>query len=298
MNKKTIIILILVSISLNLFSSQEEDLIGNLSYYKISKNDNLIDISRRNNLAFPEVMIANPKVEDPWLLEEDKVIVLPKRHILPNTKKEGIVVNKGDLRIYYYNIDGRVLSFPIGIGRGDWETPTGKARITGKKKNPYWTVPASILEEEPHWPKVVKPGPDNPLGNRAIYLSMTGYLLHGTNKPWGVGMKVSHGCIRLYPENIEELFEYIEVGDKVNVIDQPVKTGWSGGVLYLEVHTMHPYGLEEGLEVKPNIRLLPQAAAMLQKKAGVHIGKISWVKVTEIVRKASGIPEAVLTIYN
>ena len=147
------------------------------------------------------------------------------------------VIDKGDLRVYYYGENSTIFSYPIGIGRGDWETPIGKASIVGKKKNPYWTVPKSILEEEPHWPKVVKPGPDNPLGTRAIYLSMTGYLLHGTNKPYGVGMKVSHGCIRLFPADIEELFEYIKIGDKVNVIDQPVKAGWSGGVLYLEVHT-------------------------------------------------------------
>tara|TARA_B100000674_G_scaffold481823_1_gene483322 strand:- start:220 stop:1116 length:897 start_codon:yes stop_codon:yes gene_type:complete len=292
------IIIFILSISLNLFSSQEEEIIGNISYYNIREGENLIEISRKNNLSFPEVMIANPKIKDPWLPKESEVIILPKRHILPNVKKEGVVVNKGDLRVYYYGKNSVILSYPIGIGRGDWETPTGKASIVGKKKNPYWTVPKSILEEEPHWPNVVKPGPDNPLGTRAIYLSMTGYLLHGTNKPWGVGMKVSHGCIRLFPEDIEELFEYIKIGDKVNVIDQPVKAGWSGGVLYLEVHTMHPYGLEDGEKIKPNIRLLPEAARIIQSKAGTYIGKINWKKVTETVSKASGMPEAILTIYD
>ena len=297
MLKKITIIIILFSINLNLFSSQEEELLGNLSYYKIENNDNLIEIARKNNLSFPEIMIANPKIDDPWMLNEGEIIILPKRHILPDSKKEGIVVNKGDLRVYFYGEDSKILSYPIGIGRGDWETPTGSTKITGKKKNPYWTVPKSILEEEPHWPKVVKPGPENPLGTRAIYLSMTGYLLHGTNKPWGVGMKVSHGCIRLFPENIEELFDYVRVGQKVEIVDQPVKAGWYGGVLYLEVHTMHPYGLEENQGLKPNIRLLPKAASIIQAKAGVYIGRVNWENVTKIVKKASGIPEAILTIY-
>ena len=145
---------------------------------------------------------------------------------------------------------------------------------------------------------MVKPGPDNPLGTRAIYFSMPGYLLHGTNKPWGVGMKVSHGCIRFFPEGIESLFDMIDKGDKVEIVDQKVKAGWQGGVLYLEVHTMHIYGLEEEEEKKPNIRLLPEAAKIIQAKAGVHIAKIDWKKVTEIVRRANGMPEAVLTIYN
>ena len=297
MLKKITIIIILFSINLNLFSSQEEELLGNLSYYKIENNDNLIEIARKNNLSFPEIMIANPKIDDPWMLNEGEIIILPKRHILPDSKKEGIVVNKGDLRVYFYGDDSKILSYPIGIGRGDWETPTGSTKITGKKKNPYWTVPKSILEEEPHWPKVVKPGPENPLGTRAIYLSMTGYLLHGTNKPWGVGMKVSHGCIRLFPENIEELFDYVRVGQKVEIVDQPVKAGWYGGVLYLEVHTMHPYGLEANQGLKPNIRLLPKAASIIQAKAGVYIGRVNWENVTKIVKKASGIPEAILTIY-
>ena len=286
MLKKITIIIILFSINLNLFSSQEEELLGNLSYYKIKNNDNLIEIARKNNLSFPEIMIANPKIDDPWMLNEGEIIILPKRHILPDSKREGIVVNKGDLRVYYYGKDSKILSYPIGIGRGDWETPTGSTKITGKKKNPYWTVPKSILEEEPHWPKVVKPGPENPLGTRAIYLSMTGYLLHGTNKPWGVGMKVSHGCIRLFPENIEELFDYVRVGQKVEIVDQPVKAGWYGGVLYLEVHTMHPYGLEENQGLKPNIRLLPKAASIIQAKAGVYIGRVNWENVTKIVKKA------------
>ena len=294
-NFSKIFIFLIFNYSINIFAI--EDLIGNTKFYKIKKNDTLISVARTNNLAFPEIMSANPSLTDPWLPEPDSNIILPTRHILPNQKKEGIVINKGDLRIYYYSKGGKIYTYPIGIGRREWETPDGQAIILDKKKNPYWTVPKSILEEEPHWPKVVKPGPDNPLGSRAIYLSMPGYLLHGTNKPWGVGMKVSHGCIRLYPENIEEIYELVDRGEKVVIIDEPVKAGWQGGVLYLEVHVTHPYGLEEGENIKPNIRLLPKAAKVIQSKASHVIEKIDWVKVTNVVKEASGRPEAILSIY-
>jgi len=294
---KKFLIILLISLNYNIHSTELIDLIGYDKYYKTKKDETLIDIARANNLAFPEIMSANQGLDDPWVVEPEKNLLLPQRHLLPSAKREGVIVNKGDLRLYYFSKENKVYSFPIGIGRGDWETPTGKARITGKKKNPYWTVPASILEEEPHWPKVVKPGPENPLGSRAIYLSMPGYLLHGTNKPWGVGMKVSHGCIRLYPEDIEMLYELVSQGENVEIIDQPVKTGWFGGVLYLEVHSMHPYGLEDKETLESNMRLLPQATKSLQKSAKHHIVNVDWKKVVEIVKKASGVPEAILTKY-
>ena len=294
---KILLIILSIAINYNIHSFELIDLIGYDKYYKTKKDETLIDIARANNLAFPEIMSANQGLDDPWVVEPEKYLLLPQRHLLPSAKREGVIVNKGDLRLYYFSKENKVYSFPIGIGRGDWETPTGKARITGKKKNPYWTVPASILEEEPHWPKVVKPGPENPLGSRAIYLSMPGYLLHGTNKPWGVGMKVSHGCIRLYPEDIEMLYELVSQGENVEIIDQPVKTGWFGGVLYLEVHSMHPYGLEDKEILESNMRLLPQATKSLQKSAKHHIVNVDWKKVVEIVKKASGVPEAILTKY-
>ena len=294
---KIFLIILSIAINYNIHSSELIDLIGYDKYYKTKKDETLIDIARANNLAFPEIMSANQGLDDPWVVEPEKNLLLPQRHLLPSAKREGVIVNKGDLRLYYFSKENKVYSFPIGIGRGDWETPTGKARITGKKKNPYWTAPASILEEEPHWPKVVKPGPQNPLGSRAIYLSMPGYLLHGTNKPWGVGMKVSHGCIRLYPEDIEMLYELVSQGENVEIIDQPVKTGWFGGVLYLEVHSMHPYGLEDKETLESNMRLLPQATKSLQKSAKHHIVNVDWKKVVEIVKKASGVPEAILTKY-
>ena len=292
---KIFLFFLIIFINNNLHSKELKDIIGHIKFYKTENDETLIDIARINNLAFPEIMSANKGLDDPWTIENDYHILLPNRHLLPNVNRQGIVVNKGDLRLYYFSNNNKVYSYPIGIGRGDWETPLGEAIVTGKKKNPYWTVPESILEEEPHWPPVVKPGPKNPLGTRAIYLSMPGYLLHGTNKPWGVGMKVSHGCIRLYPEAIEELYDLVGKGEKVQIIDQPVKSGWEKNTLYLEVHSMHPYGLEDKALIENNLRLLPQATESLQSTAGHHIANIDWKKVVNIVRTASGIPEAVLT---
>ena len=294
---KILLLVFFIILKYNLHSSELIDIIGHIKYYKTKSDETLIDIARSNNLAFPEIMSANTVLNDPWVVEAEQHILLPNRHLLPNVKREGIVVNKGDLRLYYFSKDQKIYSYPIGIGRGDWETPTGEAIITGKKKYPYWTVPESILEEEPHWPKVVKPGPQNPLGSRAIYLSMPGYLLHGTNKPWGVGMKVSHGCIRLYPEGIETLYELVADGEKVQIIDQQVKSGWEKDVLYLEVHSMHPYGLEDKALIENNLRLLPQATLSLQKTAKHHIAEIDWKIVVRIVKTASGIPEAVLNNF-
>lgn len=295
---KFFLVILFIFKQFNLYSNELTDIIGNQSFYKTKYDETLIEIARSNNLAFPEIMSANDDLNDPWVVQPEKHLLLPNKHLLPNVKREGIVVNKGDLRLYYFAKNKEVHSYPIGIGRGDWETPVGKAVITGKKKNPYWTVPESILEEEPHWPNVVKPGPKNPLGSRAIYLSMPGYLLHGTNKPWGVGMKVSHGCIRLYPEGIEELYDLVVKGEKVQIIDQPVKSGWENNTLYLEVHAMHPYGLEDNQLIENNLKLLPQAAESLQKSAKHHIVKIDWKKVIQIVKRASGTPEAIFTKKN
>jgi L,D-transpeptidase ErfK/SrfK len=152
-----------------------------------------------------------------------------------------LVINLAELRLYYFPKDRPVvITYPIGIGREGWSTPTGKTSVIGKKKDPSWTVPESILKEHQEngnpLPPVVPPGPDNPLGNRAIYLDMNGYLLHGTNKPYGVGMRVSHGCIRLYPENVELFFEQVDVGAPVRIIDKPYKAGWLNDELFVQIH--------------------------------------------------------------
>ncbi|MBN1238673.1 MAG: L,D-transpeptidase family protein [Gammaproteobacteria bacterium] len=201
-------------------------------------------IAREYGVGYEELRHANPGV-DHWLPGEDTPVYLPTRSILPAAPRDGIVINLPSMRLYYFSDhteDGgfSVTTHPIGIGRQGWATPTGTAKVTQKARDPVWYVPASVRKEHEEkgdpLPSVVQPGPDNPLGRHAIGLSMPGYLIHGTNKPAGVGMRVSHGCIRLYPEDIEALFERVASGTAVEIVDQPVLAGWSDGVLYLEAH--------------------------------------------------------------
>lgn len=216
------------------------DLVGEIRTVVARHEDTFSDIGRRHDLGYTEMVDANPDV-DPWLPGAGTRVIVPTRFILPPGPREGIVINLAELRLYYYPPgERRVISHPLGIGREGWSTPTGEARVTRKKAHPNWYPPESIRAEHAAegtpLPAVVKAGPDNPLGTHAIYLSLTGYLLHGTNKPYGVGMRVSHGCIRLYPEDISTLFQQVPVNTPVRIINEPYKVGWHDGRLYLEAH--------------------------------------------------------------
>jgi L,D-transpeptidase ErfK/SrfK len=216
------------------------DLVGQSFRYTTHYEETFSDIARIYDIGYRQMVAANPEV-DPWLPGDGSEIVIPQQYILPPGPREGIVINLAELRLYYYPKDKSVvITYPIGIGREGWSTPTGKTKVIGKKEGPSWTVPESILKEHEEegdpLPDVVPPGPDNPLGSHAIYLAMSGYLLHGTNKPYGVGMRVSHGCIRLYPENISSFFKEVETGIPVRIIDKPYKAGWLNGELFVQVH--------------------------------------------------------------
>ena len=186
--------------------------------------DTLSDLARAYGLGFDELTAANPGV-DPWLPGEGTPVVLPTQYVLPRDLREGIVLNIATKRLFYFpaGADGeppQVYSYPIGIGRVGWETPLGETTIVAKAKDPSWWVPASVRKEHAEMgdplPRVVPPGPDNPLGHRVLKLDMPGYLIHGTNQPYGVGMRVSHGCVRLYPENIEFLYNLVGIGEARN----------------------------------------------------------------------------------
>ena len=266
------------------------DLIGEDLQYVIKDKDTLIDVARTYGISFADILSANGDM-DPWLPQIDKNIIIPKRHIMPTVKRDGIIINLGDLRIYFFDKNKLIDSYPIGIGRSGWETPTGIAKVIEKKINPYWVPPESVREEDPTLPKVVAPGEDNPLGSRAIYLSIPSYLIHGTNKPYGVGMKVSHGCIRMYPEHVESLFDLVNVGTRVNIINQPIKVGWDNNELYIEVHELPKYASENReVFVKDRKSLYPIATKAIQKVAGVKITVVDWKKVFSSVIEAKGIP--------
>ncbi len=274
--------------------ARARDTIGRASIYKATHADTLIDIARRNGLGYTELVAANPGV-DPWLPGEGVELVLPTEHLIPRAPREGIVLNLADQRIYFFPPDGsRPLSMPVGIGRQGWNTPLGRTRVRRKKANPAWYVPASIRKENPDLPKVVAPGPDNPLGLYAIYLGWPSYLIHGTNKPSGVGRRVSHGCVRLYPEDIEKLFSMVSVKTPVTLVDQPAKIGWRGDELLLEVHPSQTQAdrVEKGERIFPEP--VPELEYLLIDKAGNQAKRLDWSKIRRTVVERRGVPVPVL----
>ncbi len=210
------------------------DLIGTASTYTVARGDSLTGIARANHVGFVELLAANPAVTSS-IIKAGQSLVIPGQHLLPAASRDGIVVNLAALRLFRFDAAGQVVTFPISVGREGWDTPTGMTRIAQKRKNPTWTVPASIRAENPKLPAVVPAGPNNPLGQYALSLGWPGYLIHGTNSPSSVGRPSSHGCMRMYPEDIETLFNAVAVGDGVTVIDAPITLGRSGGNLYLQV---------------------------------------------------------------
>jgi L,D-transpeptidase ErfK/SrfK len=220
------------------------DVVGQVEYTQASRDETLLDIARKYDIGQDEILLANPNV-DRWLPEDGDRVVIPNRYILPRAEREGIVINLPEMRMYYYPKPARggrrlVITHPLGVGRMDWVTPLGKSRIVAKDKDPSWrptdSVKAEHAREGDILPDVVPPGPDNPLGRYAMRLGFPGYLIHSTNKPFGVGMRVSHGCIRMLPEDMEQLFDQVPVGTEVQIVNQPIKVGWLAGALFMEVH--------------------------------------------------------------
>jgi L,D-transpeptidase ErfK/SrfK len=266
------------------------DLIGRVYYYHTKYEDTYIKIARKHNLGYTELIAANPGV-DPWLPGKNTKITLPTAHLLPAVERKGIVLNLADLRLYYFVPDqDQVLTYAIGIGSEGWATPKGATQIVRKKANPAWYVPESIRKEEPDLPSVVPAGPDNPLGTRAIYLGWPSYLIHGTNKPRGVGRRVSHGCVRLYPEGIEDLFEKVGPGMQVRIVDQPVKLGWVKGELVLEVHPSQDQTdqLEHTGKFAPEP--LPELEYRIMRAAGNQADRLDWDAIRRAEKERNGIP--------
>ncbi|MEO1201980.1 MAG: L,D-transpeptidase family protein [Pseudomonadota bacterium] len=227
--------------------SADDDVIGAPQIVLAGETDTLSDLAREYGLGYDEIVAANPTL-NPWLPGEGAPVLLPTEYVLPDGPREGIVLNLAARRVFYFPetpVEGDeseqlVLTFPVGIGRVGWETPLGEATVISKAVDPTWYPPASVRREHAEMgdplPAVVPPGPDNPLGTRVLKLDMPGYLLHGTNQPYGVGMRVSHGCVRLYPENIEWLYDLVDVGEAVRIVNQPYLLGQRDGEWFFEGH--------------------------------------------------------------
>jgi L,D-transpeptidase ErfK/SrfK len=228
-----------------LAGAEPSTVIGEPRSYTFAKGDTLYDVARHLGLGINEVTGALPDV-DVWLPPEGETLSFPTWWVLPESAYEGVVVNIPEMRLYYFPPRKKgalrtAVTYPVGLGRDEWRTPTGKFKVTEKTVNPKWVVPESIREEhirERGDARRMIPGgaPDNPLGRYRIRLSLPLYGIHGTNIPWGVGMEVSHGCIRLYPEDIERLFTVVPVGVPGEIVYEPVKIGTRDGDVFAEVH--------------------------------------------------------------
>ena len=270
-------------------------LIGEIVTTEAGERDTLLDIARLYGFGYQDLKLVNPEL-DTWLPGQGQEVILPAQFILPAARQEGIVLNIPEMRLYYYPPPEKgqpreVLTYPLGIGREGWATPYIATRIIEKKVRPSWYPPESIRREHEEagdpLPKVVRPGPDNPLGDYAMRLGRPEYLIHGTNKPYGIGMRVSHGCIRLYPEDIEALFAEVTLKTPVNIINQPYKIGVKDEVIYLEAH---PFLQEDSEQYQNN---LTSVVSLLIDMAGGRDYELDWDKAHEAISQPTGLPVAI-----
>jgi len=295
------------------------DVIGALATITAREEDTLVDIARRHGLGYHDIVRANRGV-NVWVPGEGTEVVLPTRFVLPPGPRQGIVLNLPEYRLYYYpeSADGEpayVMTYPISIGRMDWDTPLGATSVISKVRNPSWYTPQSVRDEHAAdgrpLPRIVPPGPQNPLGKFAMRLGLPGYLIHGTNRPAGVGMRVTHGCIRMFPEDIEFLFPNVDVNTPVRIINEPIKLGWFGNELVMEVHPVLESaapevdaeliaadvdvdtGDEESVEADvqpkdPLTYVTEQFIAVTDMRAG----QLDWNEVEILIGRSDGIPAA------
>ena len=277
-------------------ASSEQSVVGWPQVVFTRSEDTLSDLAREYGLGYDEIVRANPDV-DPWLPGENTPVVLPTQYVLPDVPKTGVVLNIATKRLFYYPEAGegeaqKVLTYPIGIGRVGWETPLGETTVVSKARDPHWYVPASVRREHAEagnpLPSVVPPGPDNPLGNRVLKLDMPGYLIHGTNQPYGVGMRVSHGCVRLYPENIEYLYPLVSIGEDVVIVNEPYQMGRHDDVLYFEAH---PPLLDDTVPAEERLQALFEEYV---DASGRPLNHHLQSHITSLAEQASGLPVSVV----
>ena len=263
--------------------------------------ETILILAQVHQIGYHELLSANPEVHT-WMPGEGSRVHIPRRYILPGETRTGIILNLAELRLYYFedrpDKRTRVRTYPVSAGRIDWVTPVGPTRVVDRLENPTWYPPESVIQEHleigEELDRVVPPGEDNPLGRYALKLDADGYFIHGTNRDQGIGMRVTHGCIRLRSRDIAELIYRVPVGTPVQIVSMPIKVGLLNGGVYLEVH---PRPLEEfPMPVKNPVLtetdiLQPLAALEEQLPAGDYV--IHWDQVMEVSRRRTGVPERV-----
>lgn len=271
-----------------------DEVVGGMVTVAASRDETLLDVARRFGVGQEEILLANASV-DRWLPAEGAEVVLPTAYVLPRTPRTGLVLNVPEMRLYFYpprepRQQAVVHTFPVSIGRMDWSTPLGHTRIVEKTENPSWHPPKSIIAERLNDgrppPEVIPPGPDNPLGRFALRLGLPGYLIHSTNRPYGVGMRVTHGCVRMYPEDIELLYPLVPVGTPVVILNEPVKVGWLGDALFVEIHPP----LEEE---RAQWNLRKRARELLQLESAKRALVLDEAELDKALASVDGIPRRI-----
>ncbi|HEX2789591.1 MAG TPA: L,D-transpeptidase family protein [Steroidobacteraceae bacterium] len=279
-------------------TNPDDDVVGAVQITIASQQDTLPDIARRFNVGYEEIVRANPGV-DPWLPGAGRSVVVPTRFVLPDAPRQGIVINVAALRLYYFPPHKKgepqiVYTHPIGIGKVGWSTPQGTTTVVSHVKDPIWRPSVALRKDHfndngEDLPAVVKPGPDNPLGKFELTLGWRSYLIHGTNKPYGVGLRSSHGCIRLYPEDIERIYAMVTNGTAVRVVNQPFLFGSHDQQLYLQAYSVLQDDPRDWDHAQK--KLLTHALSVrLQKTLQVTGSQIDWQSVAAITHAPRGIP--------
>ena len=275
---------------------KDDDLFGGVQVTVASKEDTLPDIARRFDVGYEEIVRANPGV-DPWLPGAGRTIVVPSQFVLPNAEHVGVVINLAAMRLYYFpkHKPGEpqlVYTHPIGVGKVGWRTPEGVTHIVSRETDPIWRPSAGVRQDHEQngdpVPAVVPPGPDNPLGRYKFTLGWPEYLIHGTNKPYGVGLRSSHGCIRLYPEDIEKLYQRVPLGTQVRVVNQPFLFGWHDGRLYLQAYTVLEDDPRDWQKASKTL-LAKSMSPRLQQLLKASGNQVDWQAISQITHEPRGI---------
>lgn len=300
MLKKILLLLVFIGISSHAYAAKfdlkpGQEIIGKIQTIETQAGETFASIAQKYDVAYYGLVEANPGVNPDQPLKRGTMLIIPSQYILPQVPHRGIVINQAELRLYYFPKDkAEVFTFPIGIGRVGWQTPEGVLKIIQKIKHPNWYPPKSIREADLadgiKLPQVVPAGPNNPLGDYAMRLSDQTYLIHGTNDPSGVGRRSSAGCVRMYPENIEQLFNMVPMHTQVRIINQALKLAWQGKNLYLESHV--PLQENESKYPADGAAVVPLIDKAIQ---GMQSVDVNWQLAIAVSKEQQGIPQIIAT---
>jgi L,D-transpeptidase ErfK/SrfK len=293
LSRLSYVVTLLAAVSSAPLASASPALIGEPTVHRTTGDDTLLEIARQYDVGYVAIIAANPVI-DPWVPGAGRELKVPTQHLLPQAPHEGIVVNIAEMRLYYFGTpDGEPLTFPIGIGDEGTTTPSGQTRIVRKAAHPTWYRTKSEIANKPWMPKVVPPGPDNPLGAYALYLGWSAYLIHGVDDWRRVGRRDSRGCMGMYDKDIETMYNAVKIGTKVTVVNQPVKLGWVGDQLYLEVHPTPRQANQLELDNIDDFEDPAGITKTILAAAKDSASRLDWAAIRQAAKDRSGIPVAI-----